>query len=76
MHIAELHVIPPAVVISKGENLIGQAKGERNGKPVFHGIKSLASSLALWFWKLKTDPEQRCGLEGPLGAVPMPRCRH
>jgi hypothetical protein len=25
----------------KGENLIGQAMGERNGKPVFRGIKSL-----------------------------------
>ena len=25
----------------KGENLIGQAMGERNGKPVFQGIKSL-----------------------------------
>ena len=25
----------------KGENLIGQAMGERNGKPVFKGIKSL-----------------------------------
>jgi len=34
-------VIPPVVVISKGENLIGQEMGERNGKPVFQGIKSL-----------------------------------
>ena len=34
-------VIPPVVVISKGESLIGQAMGERNGKPVFQGIKSL-----------------------------------
>ena len=25
----------------KGENLIGQAMGERNGKPVFQGVKSL-----------------------------------
>ena len=25
----------------KGENLIGQAMGERNGTPVFQGIKSL-----------------------------------
>jgi hypothetical protein len=25
----------------KGENLIGRAMGERNGKPVFQGIKSL-----------------------------------
>ena len=25
----------------KGENLVGQAMGERNGKPVFQGIKSL-----------------------------------
>ena len=25
----------------KGENLLGQAMGERNGSPVFRGIKSL-----------------------------------
>ena len=34
-------VIPSVVVTSKGENLIGQAMSERDGKPVFQGIKSL-----------------------------------
>lgn len=39
----------------KGENLIGQAMGERNGSPVFRGIKSLRMSPALWCLRLRTD---------------------
>ena len=43
----------------KGENLIGQAMGERNGKPVFQGIKRLRVEPGLWSLKLRTDWEPR-----------------